>query len=251
MRAGLCVSMLCVMLVLYSCQSPAEAGFDAAKRVTNECRYAIGKVTVDGTLSESAWEHAVVLPFMVAKTSAVPNEPAEARVLWDENNLYVAFSVKDKDLFATYSTRDAMTWKEDVVELFFKIDPQHESYYEFEWNPINTIFDAMFGKRGAGDHHRWTVWNCSGLKSAVTINGTLTNWHDTDEGWILEAAIPFSSLSIGKAPQTNTRWLFNLTRHNYSVHLPTPRGHELSTVSFLPSGDFHRFEEWAFLKFVQ
>ena len=108
-------------------------------------------------------------------------------------------------------------------------------------------------KRGAGgpDHHRWSRWDCPGLKSAVAIKGTLNEPSDVDEYWQLEAAIPFAGLPTldGRTPHAGDRWQFHLARYDFSIYLP--EGVELSSCAPLTKVDFHRCEDWIPLRFVK
>ena len=181
-----------------------------------------------------------------------PLSKTEGKLLWDKSYLYVGFRAYDKDIWSYFTERDSTTCLEDVLEVFIKPDPGKDPYYNFEINALNTVYDAYNVKRGAGgeDAHRWSRWNCKGLKSAVTIKGTLNNHEDVDEFWQLEVAIPFADLPTlqGQAPSAGDRWLFLLSRYDYSVYLP--EGVELSSSGPLRKVDFHRYQDWPSLKFV-
>ena len=217
------------------------------------CRYAPEPINVDGELNEPAWQKAAVLDFFIPVTGAKPESRTEGRVMWDRNYLYVGFKAYDKDIWGYYTERDSQTCNEDVLEVFLKTDVNQEPYYNFEINALGTVYDAFNIKRGAGgeDHHRWSRWNCRGLKVAVKIQGTLNNREDVDEYWQMEAAIPFAALTTMKnrAPAENDVWLFHLSRYDYSVYLP--KGVELSSCARLTEVDFHRYEDWLKLQFVR
>jgi hypothetical protein len=162
----------------------------------------------------------------------------------------VGIKAYDQDIWSLLTERDSQTCLEDCLEIFFKTDPDGDPYYDFEINALGTVFDAFIAKRNAaGNMKRWTAWNCEGLKTAIVIKGTLNNWHDKDEYWTLEAAIPFKALPTlaGKAPAKGARWLFHLARYDYSVYLP--KGVELSSCARLSKVDFHFSEDWLPLVF--
>ncbi|MCK4416917.1 MAG: hypothetical protein KAV99_01965 [Candidatus Latescibacteria bacterium] len=55
------------------------------------------------------------------------------------------------------------------------------------------MYDAFnIRRQTAGGDHRWSKWDCEGLKVGVHIEGTLNNPEDEDEYWQLEVAIPFA-----------------------------------------------------------
>ena len=207
-------------------------------------------IKIDGFLDEPAWQKAKPLSFIVPVTFENAVSETEARLLWDNDYLYVDFKAYDKDIWSYYTQRDDPTCQEDVLEVFFKTDPQEEPYYNFEINALGTVYDAYnLRRQTAGGDHRWSKWNCEGLKVGVHIEGTLNNWEDEDEYWQLEVAIPFAELPSlrGNIPKPGEEWLFHLARYDYSVYLP--EGVELSSCARLSEVNFHRYEDWLTLKF--
>ncbi len=218
-----------------------------------ECLRTPEPIKIDGRLDEPQWQRAKLVDFMIPVTHEKPLSKTEARLLWDDAYLYVAFKAYDKDIYSYFTERDSHTCYEDVLEIFLKPDPAADPYYNFEINALNTVYDAFNVQREAGgpDHHRWNRWNCEGLKSAVVIEGTLNDWQDVDEYWQLEVAIPFADLPTleGQSPRAGDQWLFHLSRYDYSVYLPG--GVELSSCAPLTEVNFHRYEDWIPLKFVK
>ena len=190
---------------------------------------------------------------MIPVSNETPLSRTEAALLWDQTHLYAAFKAFDKDIWSYFTERDSITCEEDVLELFLKPDPGSDPYYNFEINAINTVYDAFNRKRGAGgnDHHRWSRWNCDGLRSAVTVQGTINDPSDVDEYWQLELAIPFADLPTlqGRPPAPGDTWRFHAARYDWSVYLP--EGVELSSCARFTKPDFHRYEDWPELRFVK
>jgi hypothetical protein len=214
------------------------------------CRRADPPPAVDGQLDEAAWAQAAPVVFMMPVTFDRPLSLTEARMVCDDRCLYISFRAADQDLFALSTSRDSAVYLEDAVEVFLKTDPRRDPYYEFEFSPIGTIFDAFFGKRGAsGNGQRWTAWNCAGLKAVVRVDGTLNDWGDRDTGWTIEIAIPFAGLPTcaERAPRPGDTWLFNLARYDYSVHLP--EGVQFFSSSPLTKPSFHAYADWRTLRF--
>ena len=214
------------------------------------CPFISEPMQIDGLLNEPAWQRAKPLSFMVPVTFRNTVSKTEARLLWDREYLYVGFKAYDKDIWSTYTERDDTTCQEDVLEVFFKTDPQKEPYYNFEINALGTVYDAYnLRRQGAGGGRRWSQWNCEGLKVGVHIEGTLNNPEDEDEYWQLEVAIPFAGLPglKGNIPKPGDEWLFHLARYDYSVYLP--EGVELSSCARLSEVQFHRYEDWLTLRF--
>ena len=221
-------------------------------RIQYDCSYTSVPIEIDGSLSAPQWQRAEPLGFMLPVTHEETLSKTEARLLWDDDYLYVSFKAYDKDIYSYFTERNSPTCQEDVLEIFLQPDPTKESYYNFEINALNTVYDALTIKRGAGgeDHHRWSRWNCPGFKSAVQIQGTLNDWTDVDEYWQLEVAVPFAGLPTleGRRPQRGDCWRFHLSRYDYSVYLPD--GVELSSCAPLSEVNFHRYEDWLTLRFT-
>jgi hypothetical protein len=215
------------------------------------CAHSTGPIVIDGELDEPAWRAAPVIDdFRIPANHLKPKSRTEARMLWDQDYLYVAFKTYDQDIWGLFTAPDAPTCNEDVLEIFFKTDPAQESYYNFEINALGTVYDAFQYRARAGMSHRWSRWNCDGLKVATKIQGTLNDYTDRDEYWQLEVAIPFAALPTlkGKAPQPGDRWRFHLARYDHSVYLKT--GRELVSCARLTRTNFHYYEDWLTLVFA-
>lgn len=210
------------------------------------CAYTAQPITVSGRLDSAAWQKANALDFHVPVTNETPVSKTEAYLLWDDHALYVGFKAYDKDIWGYYTERNAPTCREDVLEIFFKTDPNADPYFNFEINALGTVYDAFVLNRGAGgpDHHRWSRWDLEDMDVGVFIKGELNNPNVVDEYWQLEVAIPFANLPTleGKIPVQGDEWMFHLARYDYSIHLR--EGVELSSTTQLTAVDFHRYEDW-------
>jgi len=208
-------------------------------------------VTVDGALDEEAWQAAeVIREFSTPIAHEAPRRETEARIMSDTRRLYVAFKAADEDILAVHSARDADTYRDDVLEIFFKTDPEREAYYNFEINPLGTVKDEYHCRDQAGVSQWLTDWNCGGLKVGVKIVGTLNDWRDRDEHWQIEFAIPFASLPSlkGKAPGPGDVWRFHLGRIERSVR--SAKGREATSCAPLTEFKFHSSKDWLPLEFL-
>jgi hypothetical protein len=79
--------------------------------------------------------------------------------------------------------------------------------------------------------------------------GTTLNDHtNRDNGWVVEGRIPWSDfVHTGGKPAPGAEWKFALCRYDYSKDFEEP---ELSTCAPLKQASFHRYEDYAPLKFV-
>ncbi len=216
------------------------------------CRRASAPIIVDGILDDAAWKQAKVINMRIPVTYALARSKTEVQILWDDKYLYFAFRAFDKDIWSYMQDHDSVTCFDDVLEMFFMPIPGSGHYHNFEINAIGTVYDAYSLSRyaGGGDHHRWRRWDCQGLKTGITITGTLNNPSDVDSHWCMEVAIPFAEMPDvpNGCPKVGDKWTFHASRYDYSVHLPD--GVELSSTAALTKVDFHHAKDWMPLVFT-
>ncbi|MBO4549040.1 MAG: carbohydrate-binding family 9-like protein [Abditibacteriota bacterium] len=206
--------------------------------MSNTTVYPVRRIDTDIDVEDfacSLWDNAEPTVWYAAGTDRPPVSATEAGLLWSSRYLYVRWKAWDRDIFAYNTERDSRTCDDDVLELFFKTDPAKEAYYNFEVNALGTVYDSYQPRRSfAGGDHRWSRWDCRGLRTAVYIKGTLNDPSDEDEYWLLQCAIPFEELELGgKAiPEKGDVWRFMLSRYDYSVYLPGD-GLELSATGVI------------------
>lgn len=244
-------TMIAVLMAtgLAGCVADEKPAADVPALKKYECRRATGKITLDGKLSEEAWENAVPIKgFSVFWEKRKARTATVARMLWDDRNLYFSAEMQDEDLFALEKKANGMTWEDDVFELFFKPSADKPAYYEFQVNALGTHLELFLPSRGAGGYRRFASAPPLGMESAVRLDGTLNRHDDRDRGWTVEGRIPWKAFkATGGGPDAGERWKFALCRYDYSVTLEQP---DLSSSSPLSRMDFHRYEDYADLVFV-
>ena len=225
-----------------------EAAHPPAVR-SAECRWASGRIKLDGVLNEPAWDKAEALhDFAVYWQDRKPRTATTARLLWDDDHLYFCADMEDSDLYAVVKDRNGMTWNDDVFELFFKPSADKLAYYEFQVNALGTEMEMFLPSRGAGGYPRFAPLSNLGMESAVHLDGTLNNWQDVDKGWVVEGRIPWTAFkATGGRPRAGDKWRFALCRYDYSVAFDRP---ELSSTAPLTQPEFHRYEDYGELTFV-
>ncbi|MEQ6120353.1 carbohydrate-binding family 9-like protein [Reichenbachiella sp. MALMAid0571] len=207
--------------------------------------------TIDGKLEEKEWKLAPKSPnFRDLISGAETIHDTQAAVLWDDEYLYIAYWIEEPNLQASITKRDGLIYQNNDVELFIA---GQDGYYEFEINSYGTIYEVFFlweeaykkggydtmknlglnepGRRmfngvGYRSHPRgprigfWN-WDLEGLKTAVSVDGTVNNDKDRDRGWTVELALPWSSLAIlakgdnrSVPPQAKDIWRMDFSRFN-------------------------------------
>lgn len=159
-------------------------------------------IVIDGRADEPDWQRAGWASDFVDITGDANLSPiysTRAKLLWDDEALYVFADLEEPNVTASLTNRDDVVWKDNDFEIFIDPDGDGENYYEFEFNALNTVFDLFLVRpynRPEGTfvlHH----WNAQGLKSAVCVHGSLNDARDRDTGWSLEVKIPNAALANG------------------------------------------------------
>jgi hypothetical protein len=176
-----------------------------------EVHRAATPVNIDGKPDEKAWAGAppveLIFPWD-AQTGA--KQKTTARLLWDDDFLYVTYECADTDIVAQFTERDDPTYRDDTVEIFINPKPtQTGIYYGLEMNARAVLYDyLMYDSRYALKR-----FNMQGVKLASFIRGTLNARGDEDTGWSLEVAIPWANFEeMAKRPDPGTAWAFNMAR---------------------------------------
>ena len=252
MNKKLAIGLLIGGLFLVGCQQKAVKVEEKIVPKTYICHQTTDKIKIDGLLNEQDWQKAKAIRFYHLRKKPPQDyqeaeSPAIGKFLWDKDNLYIGIEAKDKDIWATIKEHDGKLWQEDVLEAFFKPDKSKPTYYEFEFSPKNVVLDLIWPKRGARSLEFAKTLE-SNLKKVVKVYGTLDNWKDTDDKWVLEVAIPFSAFKeITVSPKIGDEWSFALCRYDYSVYLE--EGRELSSTAKLSKRNFRLWEDYDILLF--
>lgn len=211
-------------------------------------RYAVRRVAegprLDGVLEDVAWRSASPVELVQSFDGRRTVRRTVARLVRDDQALYVAFDCEDPDVWGTYLKRDDPLYGEEVVEIFLDADGDGRTYQELEVSPRNVLFDAYFPARREGMELGYDAQ----ASSAVQVRGTLDDRADRDRGWSVELRIPFAALShVPRSPPgAGDRWRFNL----YRLEQLAP-GH-IEGQAFSPLGvrDFHHLPRFGWLDFV-
>lgn len=257
-----------------------------------EAGYTEKAVVIDGRLDDPAWSNAVSTPiFGEIATGLAPRFGVWAKLLWDETNLYMAFHVEDTNVWAYKTIRDdpmggqkvglisgvdgvqTAGWgpyDESFIKIYIDADGDGRNYIEMHVNPLNKVCDKWqeepwrvyhsvtngIEKKGNKHPNPHPEWNCPGLKTGVSIRGSLNDEWDIDEGWNVEVAIPFKSIrevcgGTASAPQEGEIWRMHFGRR-YQASLEQ-KGKDASYWTWPAIGisDCHIPERWGYVTFVK
>lgn len=90
--------------------------------------------------------------------------------------------------------RDEHVFSADCVEMFILPYFRTRTYWELVVSPSNSVFDGLHSKNNEWAMVDRRFENIQGLKTATAYDGTLNTPGDTDTGYTIEVAVPFSEL---------------------------------------------------------
>ena len=94
------------------------------------CYRAVDTIELDGKLREESWKKAPGTGnFMMYDGKQQSPLSTTAKLVWDDQALYVAFECDDPDIYATYEQRDEALYNQDVVEVFIMRQNNTENHY--------------------------------------------------------------------------------------------------------------------------
>jgi len=191
---------LCFLLSLaaFPRQEPSAAGNRPVQRVPR----VEGSVKIDARLDEPAWSEALVIDL---DTEVEPGEniapPVRTEVLlcYDQGKFYAAFRAHDPDpsaIRARYTDRDQI-YEDDWVGIILDTFDDARRSYDFLCNPLGIQSDMVEVSGGGGGTAWDAIWDSAG--------------RITDEGYVVEMAIPFSSLRFQRS-EGDQVWGFDAVR---------------------------------------
>ncbi|WPO79338.1 carbohydrate-binding family 9-like protein [Flavobacterium sp. KACC 22761] len=177
-------------------------------------------IVIDGEDTDAAWSKAEWTDlFEDIENGIKPKYATKVKMLWDETNFYILAKMEEPHVWANLKQRDTIIFYNNDFEVFIDPDNDTYNYYELEINALNTAWDLFLTKPyREPDIVVANGWDIPGLKSAVKINGTINNPNDTDEGWVLEMAIPWASYKTSyfeKVVPIDKFWRVNFSRVNW------------------------------------
>ncbi len=225
---------------------------------------------IDGNINKKAWlntEWTNTFVDIRGGDYPPPRFKTRAKMLWDDEYFYFAAKLEEPHVWATITERDAVIFMDNNFEIF--IDPTGDThhYYELEVNALGTIWDLMLTQPYRNGGRAIDAWDIKGLKIGIDIQGTLNDPTDTDEGWTVEVAIPWSVLletTRHGMPTDGTQWRVGFSRVQWQteiidgkyVKLKDPEtGLDLPEDNWVwsPQGliNMHFPEMWGFVQFSE
>jgi hypothetical protein len=226
-----------------------------------------GPIALTGRMDDPQWSDVPWTADFVdieGHRKPVPRFRTRARICWDDDFLYVGAEIEDPHVWAKLTEKNSFIFNDPDFEVFVDPDGDHHDYYEFEINPLGTIWELWLEKpyRDGGPVHRGH--NLDGVRYAVVVDGTLNDPSDTDRGWGVEIAFPWTALAqfakqTACPPVDGDRWRFNFSRVHWladiveGAYQRVPRdAHPEDNWVWTPQDaiDMHRPEKWGWVEFA-
>lgn len=159
------------------------------------------KITIDAYFDEQAWSTAAKVSGFTEYFPREGNKPAydtEVRIMYDETHLYLAITAFDdpKQIRSSLRDRDAI-FNDDFVGIILDTYGNSTWAYEFFFNPIGIQGDMLL----TGDDEDF------GFHIVHQSKGRIT-----DDGYVVEVAIPFRELRFPNVEEQEWRATFWRTR---------------------------------------
>ena len=166
--------------------------------------YTTEKIDVDGRLTEKSWGRCpLTTPFIVTypDQGKAASSGTEVRILYDSSQIYIGvvchYRGGKRSLQVQDMRRDFTCSNNELVEVLF--DPFRDPRSPvtgFCVSPFGTLCDILFYHDGTYDYDWDALW-----QAKCIIN---------DSAWVVEMAIPFSTL---RYPARDSTWSINFTRN--------------------------------------
>lgn len=221
---------------------------------------------IDGVLDDAHWALAEWSEDHVdieGSDRPAPEHRTRWKIGWDHEALYVAAEMDEPHLWAEMTEHDSVIWHEDDFEIFVDPDGDRQRYLEVEINALGTIFDLLLERTYIDGGPAVHEWSWQGMRSAVSLRGTLNQPADIDQGWSVEFALPWAAIvdyagDMALPPEPGDVWRMNFSRVDWPLEVRDGRyvkveGAAESNWVWSPQGEInmHLPEHWGFVEFVR
>lgn len=227
------------------------------------CYRATEPINVDGKLDEDSWKNVPWTEYFNDIQGDIKPKPlfrTHAKMLWDDEYFYIGAEIEEPHVWATLTEHDSVIFRDNDFEIFIDPNGDNHEYYEIEINAFGTEWDLLLGKPYKDGGPAINSWEIPGLKVATHVDGTINDPSDTDKGWSVEVALPWSVLREcarrATPPKDGEQWRINFSRVEWEIEIVDGKyqkipGKPEDNWIWSPQGviDMHRPEKWGYVQF--
>lgn len=189
------------------------------------CKRARKPFVLDGNIEKGFWDDAEFTDYFIdieGDNKAKPRFKTRAKMLWDDEKFYFGAILEGDEIWGTLEERDSVIFQDNDFEIFIDPTSDTHTYYEFEINAKNTVWDLFLTKPYRDGGKPVNAWDIQGLKTAVYIDGELNNPKANNRRWMVEVVMPFSVLKqcanpYSRGPIVGEYWRINFSRVHWRV----------------------------------
>jgi hypothetical protein len=228
------------------------------------CARATAPIVIDGKLDEGPWKNAPwTEPFVDIRGSSLPRPRflTHVKMLWDDQCFYIGAELEEPEVWGTLTIRDTVIFYDNDFEVFVDPNGDNLEYIEMEMNALNTVWDLLLPTPYRDGGHAVDSFDIAGLRTAVSVQGTLNDTRDRDAGWTVEIALPWQAFAKYAhrplPPNEGDQWRVNFSRVEWQVQHVDGKYQKLEGIPednwvWSPQGviDMHRPERWGYVQFT-
>ncbi len=234
------------------------------------CHRAAKPFHLDGRLDKPFWEDAPFTgAFLDVEGEHMPNPrfPTQAKMLWDDENLYIGARLEGNEIWGCVGNRDDIIFQDNDFEIFIDPDSDTQHYYEIEINVLNTIWDLFLPAAYRDNGSAVNGYDIHGLRTAVYVDGCVNKPSASNRSWSVEAVIPFAAITEclprKRAPGNGEYYRINFSRVQWKTDVKDGKYQKRTdplTGQLLPEDNWvwaptgviniHYPELWAFVFFT-
>lgn len=198
-------------------------------------------IQIDADWNKWQWQNIIAVDFLNYMGAIPSYKPSvEAKVMYDEQNIYVIFCVIDRYVRCITKDINGPVWKDSCVEFFFSPDARFpEKYFNLEINCGGTplmYFNDSFPRK---DFTKLAIDDINEIEIAHSLFQIVDPEIEGSVIWTIEYRIPIDMLEKYASisyPKPGVEWRANL----YKIAESTSNPHHI-TWSFVdkPEPDFH------------
>jgi hypothetical protein len=228
-------------------------------------------ILIDGKIEEGAWQKVEWTDDFVDIEGSIRPSPrfrTRAKMLWDAKYFYIAAELEEPEIWATLLERDTVIYHNNDFEIFIDPDGDTHQYYELELNALNTVWDLLLIKPYRDGGPAVIEWDIKGLRTGVSVEGTLNRPGDKDRCWTVEVALPWDALREcahrAAPPRSGEQWRVNFSRVEWQVEIRNGKYQKIVNPNtgkpypednwiWSPHGliNMHYPEMWGFIQFSE